>query len=196
MDDQQVIELLKRAVSAVDASGAPEDLREAAFAASIGLLSGDIVAIPPVGAGSLLTPPLQPPGGEASGSDLLDRIASELGVEASKIAKVFKDHDGLPEMIIKSNKLPGPKSQAAADVALLIMGARQAAGIDEFTEAEVLREACKQYSKFDSSNFAAHLKALDSLVQSSGKGQSMLRKLTKPGREAAAELIEKYTAEA
>jgi hypothetical protein len=102
----------------------------------------------------------------------------------------------LPELIVKTNKLPGPKSQATVDIALLVMGARQAAGIDEFTESEVLREACKQYGKFDSSNFAGHLKALDSLVQSSGKAQSMLRKLTKPGREAAAGLIEKYAAEA
>lgn len=193
VDDQQLVGLLKRALAAVDNSGAPDDLREAAFTAAITLLSDGAAEVP--------QPRLQA-GGSTSGSgaarrratasELLDKIAQGLEIDGAKVAKVFADKDGQPELILKTSKLPATKSGAASEIALLVMAARQAAGIDEYTEAEAIRAACKRYGKFDSANFGSSMKSLDNYILTSGRGVSMKRKLTNPGLEAAVELIEKY----
>lgn len=196
MDDKQVADLLTRALSAVDTAKVPEDLREAAFKAAISLMTGGSSAAPPA-------PPAPPAtqqqggkqSGSSSGSELIDRIAEELDVEPAMLRRLFADKNGEPELIVKSSKLPKPKAAAAADLALLIMASRQAAGIDDYTEAEVLRGTVKRYGKFDSANFATQMKSLDNFILTDGKGASVKRKLTHPGMEAAGELVEKYTAE-
>jgi hypothetical protein len=48
--------------------------------------------------------------------------------------------------------------------------------------------------QFDRNNFAGHMKKLDNLIITNGKGVSAKRKLTQPGIEEAAELANKYLA--
>jgi hypothetical protein len=45
VDDKQLVDLLKRALAAVENSGAPDDLREAAFTAAIRMLSGGAAVV-------------------------------------------------------------------------------------------------------------------------------------------------------
>jgi hypothetical protein len=75
------------------------------------------------------------------------------------------------------------------------MAARQLGGVEEYTEAKVLWEACKRYGKFDQANFAAHMNGLDNLIITNGKGVSAKRKLTQPGIEEATELAKQYLSE-
>jgi hypothetical protein len=196
VDDEQLVDLLKRALAAVENSGAPDDLREAAFTATIRMLSGGTAEVP--------QPELRTDGGtsgstgatrRATTSELLDKIAQGLEIDGTKVAKVFADKDGQPELIVKTSMLPATKSGAASEIALLVMAARQAAGIDDYTEAEAIRAACKRYGKFDSANFGSSMKSLDNFILTSGKGVSTKRKLTNPGLEAAVEMIEKYASD-
>lgn len=196
MDDKQVADLLTRALNAVDTARVPDDLREVAFTTAVSLITGTMT--------STLQPPT-PPATEqqqakqqksaSSGSELLDRIAEEMEVEPQKVRRLFAEKNGEPELILKSSRLPKTKAAAAADIALLVMAGRQAAGIDDYTEAELLRGTVKRYGKFDSANFSSQMKALDNFILADGKGATVKRKLTHPGMEAAAELVEKYTAE-
>lgn len=196
MDQKAVTELLKSAVSAVNASGAKGELREPAFRAALALLTGDARTAQVETDKQQDPPPLasrQAAHGAESG--LLDRIASAVNVDAEKLRYVYADKDGEPELIIKSSKLPPSKSASARDIAVLVMGARQGAEIDDYTEAETIRSACKRYGKFDPTNFGKTMASLDNHVITQGKGTSIQRKLTHPGIEEAAELIEKYASQ-
>ena len=212
MDDAEVAELLKRALNAVGTAKVPDDLRETAFTTAVRLLSGETSAggggagtaggagggagAGNVGGGSAGGASTRTGGGGGStGSELLDRVARELDVDGSVVARVFAEKNDLPELSVKTTRLPTTAARAAYDIALLVMAARQAGGIEEATESATLREACKVYGKFNQSNFSTHMKALDLLVRTEGRGPSAKRTLTKPGREAAAELIKQYANE-
>jgi hypothetical protein len=77
-----------------------------------------------------------------------------MGLELApeKVKRIFAEKDGAPQLIVKSSKMP--KAAAAHDIALLVMATRQVAGLDDYTEAEVIRETVRRYGKFDSTNFA------------------------------------------
>lgn len=190
MDEQHVTEMLAAAAAAVDKAGVPEELREVAFTAALGLLTGTQPAGGALGgapAAGPPGPPGQPPTG-GSGSGMLDKIAAGLELDVRGVQNLYADKDDAPELIIKASKLPKAKAAAAYDIALLVMAGRQLGEIDDYTEAKVLREATKRYGKFDQSNFGQHMRALDNLILTSGKGPSAMRKLTRPGIEAASEL--------
>lgn len=196
MDEKAVTDLLKKAEAVVDAANLADDLRPRGFQAAVQLLSGGGIAAaptPPAPAGAASVP--GGGGSPASATGLLDRIATGMGIEPKEIRNLYEEAEGAPVLIVKSTKLPGSKAAGAHDIALLVMAARQLGGIDDYTEAAVLRDAAKRYGKFDQGNFGKHMTALDNLILTSGKGPSAKRKLTQPGVEAAAELAKKYLAE-
>jgi hypothetical protein len=201
MDDAQVVDLLTRALAAVDTANIPDGLRETAFTSALALLTGGLTAAPAAPAPPVpgATTPPPPSGGPSvngtTGSALLDKIAAGLEVELAKVKRLFAEKDGAPQLIVRSSKLPKAKAAAAHDIALLLMAARQLGGLDEYTEAEVIRDAVKHYGKFDQSNFSGQMKALDHYILTDGKGAATKRKLTHPGVEAAAAMVEKYAAE-
>ncbi len=196
MNEGRVIDLLAGAVAAVEGADVPRDLREAAFTGALRLLAGEQQpAEPRPEASAPLSTAIQTsPGSDDAERDsaALDMVAAGLELEPSKVVKLFAEKDDAPELILKARNLPSAKSDAAQDIALLVMAARQLGGVEEYTEAKVLRAVCRRYGKFDSANFATHMKSLDNLVIADGKGASTKRKLTQPGIEQAAELAEKY----
>jgi len=113
-----------------------------------------------------------------TGSAVLDSIAAGLEIDADKVRRVFAKN-GEPELIMKSGKLPRTRAAAAADIAMLVM-----AGVRS------LRESCRRYGKFDQGNFGKHMRSLDNYIITDGRGVSARRKLTHPGIEAAAELVD------
>jgi hypothetical protein len=148
MNAERVTDLLADAVAAVEAANVPEGLREAAFTGALQLLAGEQLAVARSGA-------VEPPSAEqiaprsdpvGAGSSVLDRVAAGLELDSSKVVRLFDEKDGAPELIVKAKDLPTAKSDAARDIALLVMAARQLGGIEEYTEANVLRDACKRYS--------------------------------------------------
>jgi hypothetical protein len=196
MDDNQVTDLVARALAVVKAAETPDALQEAAFTSALALLTGSPVQTSPggnVGSGAVGQHGQQPPPSSNghTGSTMLDKIAVGLGLTAGQVVHVFADKDGEPELKIRSSKLPSQKASGARDIALLVMAGRQLGGIDEYTDVEVLREASKHYSRLDSKNFAKHMKALDHCTITSNKA----KKLTHPGIEEASELAKKYVGE-
>lgn len=197
MDEERVTKMLAAAAAAVEKAGVPEQFREAAFTAALGLLTGQQFAGEPTSVLPAVPspPPAHSPAAGSTGSKMLDLIADGLELDARRVQNLYADKDGSPELILKASKLPKVKSAAAHDIALLVMAARQLGGIDDYTEAKVLRDAAKRYGKFDQSNFGQHMRALDNLIITDGKGVSAKRKLTQPGIEQAAELAKGYLGE-
>ena len=193
MDEERITDILAKAAAIVDAARLPNDLRAPGYTAAVGLLAGPH---PADGAGAAGPTPVRPAGGEFAPppSGLLDRIAAGLAIDSKEIRNLYDETDGAPVLIVKSNKLPSSKAAGAHDIALLVMAARQLGGVDDYTEAGVLRDAAKRYGKFDQANFGKHMTALDNLILTKGKGPSAKRKLTQPGIEAAAELAKEYLA--
>jgi hypothetical protein len=196
-NDDDVKDLVERAVAVVEDLSVPDDLREAAFVGALSLLSGGgraqlVAGHESPSSSSARSPELRP---AATGPNVLDAIASGLEASAADVQRLFADKDGTPQLIVKSSALPKAKSAGAHDIALLTMAARQLSGIDDYTDAEVLRDAAKRYGKFDVSNFGAHMRALDNYVLTDGKGASAKRKLTHPGIEAASALVARYSSE-
>jgi hypothetical protein len=190
MDEKRVSDLLAKAAAAVDAANLPDDLRAPAYTAALGLLADGVA---PAGAGAGRRP--VPPASGSSAGGVLDRVAAGMGIDPDQIRNLYEEADGVPVLNVKSSKLPKSKSAGAHDVALLVMAARQLGGVDEYTEADVLRDEAKRYAKFDQGNFGKHMAALDNFILTSGSRSTAKRKLTRPGIEAAAELARAYLAE-
>jgi hypothetical protein len=196
VDEKAVADLLKKAEAVVDAAELADDLRPPGFGAAVQLLSGRGIAAAPAPPAPAVAASVPAAGGSpAPATGALDRIAAGMGIDPKKIRNLYEEADGTPVLIVKSTKLPGSKAAGAHDIAILVMAARQLGGIDDYTEAAVLRDAAKRYGKFDQGNFGKHMTALDNLILTRGKGPSAKRKLTQPGLEAAAELAKKYLAE-
>jgi hypothetical protein len=192
MKDKQVVDFIVRSLAAVKAAETPPALQEAAFTAAFTLLTGSMaeVALPSNAEGGAGEPRHQSAASSAgqTGSAMLDKIADGLGLTGAQVVHLFADKDGVPELKIKSSKLPSNKAAGARDIALLVMAARQLGGIDEYTDTEVLRNTAKYYGRFDSKHFAEHMKELDHCTMTANKS----KKLTNPGIEDASELAKKY----
>jgi len=192
VDENRIIDILAKAAAIVDAADLPDDLRAPGYTAAVGLLAS---AHPADAAAAGQTPIQLASGRSAPPSGLLDRIAAGLAIDSREIRNLYDEADGAPVLIVKSSGLPSSKAAGSHDVALLVMAARQLGGVDDYTDAGVLRDAAKHYGKFDQANFGKHMTALDNLILTTGKGSSTKRKLTQPGIEAAAELAKEYLAE-
>jgi hypothetical protein len=202
LDQKAVAEILKSALAAVRDSGITGDLTEPAFNAAVALLT--------TGAAQSAALPLGPKGGggsplqvdppvaarETGSADVLEDLAATLEVDVSDVRKVYTTRDHVPELNVKSSKVPQAKSIGTQHIALLVMLARQTVEIEEYTDGETIRAVAKRYGKLDSGNFGKTMRGLDNQVQIRGKGATASRRLTHPGIEAATELLRKYAAEA
>lgn len=128
----------------------------------------------------------------ANSDEALQKIANYLDRDVAGLHTIFGIHEGVPRLTVKASRLPSSISAAATDIALLLMAARQGAGVDDFTSDEVLRAEAARYSKYDKTNFAKSFKPLTTYVQTQGKRGSISRKLTQPGIEAAAAKVAEY----
>jgi hypothetical protein len=119
----------------------------------------------------------------------LGRLATRLGVSESALADVFAIDGVDVSLHVASAKLSTTKSKATREIALLIAVARQGTGIDDaWTDVSHIRDALMQYSRYDMSNFSRHLRDIDDVFNLRGKPVQQLR-LTRPGWEAATELV-------
>lgn len=191
MDEKRVTDLLAMAAAVVDGADLPDDLRAPGYTAAVGLLAEGVGVDGAGASGGVGTVPSED-GASAPVTGLVDRIAAGMGIDPGEIRKVYEEVDGAPVLIVKSTKVPRSKAAGTHDVALLVMAARQLSGIDEYTEAGVLRDAAKRFGRFDQGNFGKHMTALDNLILTRGTRSTAKRKLTEPGIEAAAELAKRY----
>ncbi len=179
-DHSFVAEIIRNAVRAVDDAGVPPDLRAAAFSAAIDLMRTE----------SRVLPAQHREAADATdGSQSAITMARILGVSAEMLDLVYDRTDGDVELVIHRSKLPERKAPAMKAVAMLVAAGRQAAGLDDWTPVNVIREVCRHFGVLDLGNFATEVASLGDAFLVRGKGQSRAFKVTRHGFEEAGRLI-------
>ena len=184
----EVKDILRAAHEAVDAADVPDELRAAAFSKAVDLLSADLRSGANTSSGaSPGTPGVQK---IEKPTSLMDRIASKLGLDVETVREVYREVDGDVRLIAPSSKLTRGKSAATKQVALLVAAARQAAEIEEFTSADIIRAIADDYRTLDSPNFAAALREMSTTFRFDGTSRNRMLKVSRPGWEEARRLVQ------
>lgn len=186
------VELLQAAYQTAQAASLPKEFGVAAFEGVLalalrgepGAVSADAGATPAVGA---------PPAAQASAGGRLAALAQKLGLPPEQVGEVFYEEDDQLLLGVAASRFGTKKSEAARRIGLLVTLARQFDGQDQWTPVSVLRQACQEYNAFDVSNFAKHILSLDDVLQFQGSGAQRKVRLTRPGLESAAEVIQGMT---
>lgn len=185
-------EVLVATLEDVRAAETPEALLEVAFSKTFDLHAG--IVGPHAPAAPADSASVAPPGravAAATGSgDLLAAVAAKTGVDRETVAEVFDERHGELELIIGPGKLPTSVSAGAKDIALLVAGGRQAAGIEEWTALDAVREVCAEFKKLDSGNFAKTIKAMtdEFNVRKESERKTVVR-VSRPGWDAFSALV-------
>ena len=130
-----------------------------------------------------------PMGDQVDEGDLVGLIAVRLGVSRDVADLVYDVQDGQLGVVLSSRRLAAERSGAARQLAQLVVGGRQAAGMEDWTPIAEVRSVVNDYGKLDSSNFAASIQSLDDIFLFRGKGASRELKATRPGLERIADLV-------
>ena len=179
----EITEALRAAKQAVEQADLPESWQERAYSEVLRVLLGG--GQPTVGA-TVAAPSRGVIAGSGSG---LQKLAGRFGVSEEALADVFAIEDDVVTIHVGSGKLSTTKSKATREVALLMAAARQGAALDEdWTDISHVRNALTQYNRYDRGNFAKYLRDTQDVFNFKGKPVSHIR-LTRPGWEAATELI-------
>jgi hypothetical protein len=126
---------------------------------------------------------------------LLDLVASRLRLDRAVVADVFDDSDGTIDVIVTPRKLDPTKARATKQLALLVVAARQAAELEEWTDVDEIRRLVEDYKKYDSANFASAIKEMHDDFRIKQVGRKITVKLGRPGWDRAAELVRKLAGE-
>jgi hypothetical protein len=160
----QITQRLRLAAEAVEGAGLSEDLRQIAFKRSLDAVGfGLSQAAAPV-AGSGLAP-VETSRDESPAATtsvgLVDRVTARLDLEVGAVALVYEEVEGEIRLIVKRAVLPDGKAAAMRNVAQLVVVGRQAAGLEEYTPYEAVREECKELRILDVANFASEMAKLE-----------------------------------
>jgi transposase-like protein len=178
----EIKEALSRARSSVEEADLPEPWRASAFSEVLRHLLRDS-AMP---GNMAVEVPTRVPRSEAGQG--LARLADRLGVPDSTLADIFDVEEDVVTLHVASSKISSVKSKATREIALLTVVARQGAGLDEsWTDVSHVRDALNQYNRYDTSNFSKYLRDTDDVFNF--KGRPVQLRLTRPGWEAATELV-------
>ena len=134
---------------------------------------------------------------QAVGDDLystpelrMDAISSYLEITGEQVEILFNVSESTPQIQIGPGRLSNAKGTATREIALLLLGARTAMGLD--TEMDDIRRVVEQYKRYDQGNFAKTLQSSPDLVVL-GKPRSSQRtvRLRGVGVSAARELAQR-----
>jgi hypothetical protein len=182
---------MKEAAKAVEQAGIPDDLRVAAFEKGFEALIGHDVS-----SGSVQTeesvgrPPVSPvPTNAASVAAIADR----LGIEQWLAEEIYEVEDNGPGLIIAPSKFNPKKAAATQEIALLLAAGRQASGWEEWTSVAPIRNAARDYAKFDPANFATTIRRMGDVFSFRGKARQLEVRVTRPGYEQASRLARELT---
>ncbi len=180
-------DMFKAMLAAMEEAGVPDDLRAVAFAKGLDLLA----------AGSHRPGGVPPATGEepsAPSEGGMARIAAKLSVSVDAAREVFDlDGDRL-DLIVPPGRLDKTKARATREIGLLISAARQASSLDtDWTPTSTIRDACTEFGKYDSANFATSLNTLGNLCSFRGKGQQREVRVNRQGLEEAGVLVRRLS---
>jgi hypothetical protein len=181
-DHDRVKDILKQAADLVAAADVPDDLRAAAFAKAVDLLAGRSV-------GATIVEPPADPDLNIDPDDLIQRIATKLNLDRELVDETFEVEDGQIRLTVARTKLNAAKTRGTKQIAVLLAAARQAAGLEEKTKFDIIREVADDYGKYDSPNFAATLNELGDYFSISGPRGDRELKVRRAGYDEAAATI-------
>jgi len=184
-DLNEVTRILQQAADLVAKANLPAALQGVAFDKAVDLIAG----VATIGDGPAKK---QVQTGAVSDSgDALDKIATKLDLKRELIHETFEATNGSVTLTIARSKLAEHKTKGTKQIALLVSAARQAAGIEEWTETKTIRAFADDYGKYDSPNFAAAIAELGDFFSFSGSGANRKLRMRRAGFEEAASLIKK-----
>jgi hypothetical protein len=179
-------EIIRDAVKAVEDADVPDDLRAAAFDWAVKLLTDEVTSQSDSSGG----PGTEVERASAQPAGPLAAAASRLGVPRAIFDDVFHSDGDSIGVGLAASRFDKTRSGGTRQLALLIAAARQAAGLEEWTPTTAIREVCRDYGKFDSANFASTLRTMGDVFNFRGRGHQLEVRLTRPGYERAAQLIQ------
>lgn len=191
-------DVLVGALKDVEEADVPEDLREIAFAKAFELRAAAARVPQPGGAGGEVGGGAVPAtrGQLDTRGDPLARIAARLEIDAETVGEVFDVNEGEVELIVPVGKLPGRVATATKQIALLVAGGRQAAGIEDWTSLDRIREVCAYFRKLDSGNFAKTVREMEDVFNFRNASQRKIQvRLARPGWELVANEIRRLGGE-
>lgn len=184
----EIKEALMLARASVEEADLPEPWQGRAFSEVLRHLLGGYAptAAPAVARGEPIEATVP-----SAGSGLA-RLAVRFGISEAALADVLDVEDDSVMLHVASSKISATKSKATREVALLIVAARQGAGIDEsWTDVAYVRDALQHYNRYDASNFSKYLRETEDVFNFRGKPVQL--RLTRPGWEAVMELVKTLT---
>ena len=124
----------------------------------------------------------------------MDAISSYLEIEDAEVDLLFATEGPEPTLHISPAKLARSKSQGTREVALLVLGARTALGLD--TQMNDVRQCVEHYKKYDAGSFASTLLASpEFVVLGKPRSRQGTVRLRSRGVEATRELAKRLVAE-
>lgn len=188
MDVKDVLITANRAVQEAEL---PEDLKDTAFAKAVDLIAGtgqvarpsSAVVSTPTRSADIFGQPTVDDGGT------LGRIAAKLRVDIDTVRELYNEEDGKLEVTVPSAKLETSKKGATKQLALLVAAGRQAAGLEEYTPLERVREVAELFRRYDSPNFARTIQEMEEDFSFRGESRSRAIRVSRPGWEHVTRLI-------
>jgi hypothetical protein len=145
--NDEIARKLRTARATVDAAELPEKLRAVGLALAYQDLAGSDSS-----AGGRVS--------DTAATVPVDAIAYRLDVPEALVHRVFDlDEEGV-HLVIPRSSLDKRKSEAMRQVARLLVAARQAAGIEGWTDIGLVRDGCDGLGVLDASNFATEIMKL------------------------------------
>lgn len=191
--------VLVAALKDVEEADVPDDLREIAFAKAFELRAGTVRSVPATSAGGTPGEAAAVPAthGRLDGhGDSLARVAQRLGISPETVAEVFDVHEGEIELIIPAGKLASRVATATKQIALLVAGGRQAAGIEDWTSLDKIRDVCVYFRRIDSGNFAKTVREMDEVFNFRNPSPRKIQvRLARPGWELVADEVRRLGGE-
>jgi hypothetical protein len=187
MTADEVKQLMKDAVKAIEEANVPDDLRVTAFEKSFDALLGATEA---KGVPAELEEPAPPARRTApTAGPSLASIASRLGVDGELVDEIFYEDGDFLALALAPSRFDPRKAAATQQIALLLAAGRQAGGWEEWTAVGVIREVCRDYGRFDVANFATTIKRMGDVFNFRGRARQLEVRVTRPGYEQAADLV-------
>lgn len=181
----EIRDVLEQTLADVVETGIPDDLRAVAFAKAFDMRAGATAA--PVRGGARAAPTAP-----AVGDDPLANVAARLGLDLGTVGEVFSVHDGELELITPAGKLSRRTATATKEIALLVAGGRQAAGLEEWTSSDVIRAVCQDFKRYDSPNFAKTLREMEDVFNFRRESERKLSvRLARPGWDRAGAAVQR-----
>lgn len=114
----------------------------------------------------------------------IDALARYFKISPEDVHHIFDLSEEEPRLAMSTRHLPGAKSQATREIALLVAGALTALGIQ--TTTSLVRAAADDYGKYDSANFMTTLTSLDEIsVLGKRRSSNRIIRMKVSGVEAA-----------